>query len=181
MLDPLLADKIFANFSVFQSLPDVWGIDQLFPVLPLTNLHKPLNRRGIIQDITCDSDGRIDRYVESEGVEATLSLPAVSSARQLLGMFLAGAYQEILGDQHNLFGDTNSVDVYIGSEGDITLKHEILGSSVADVLCYVNYEPDSLFGRLAERIHAADISPELGQSYLDTLKLGLQSYTYFAV
>src|SRR5690606_38650144 len=101
----------FVNFSLFQPVPDGWGIDQIFPVLPLNWLDRPPTRRAVIQDITCDSDGRIDAYVDGQGVETTLPLPEWGEGEErLLGFFLVGAYQEILGDLHNLFGDTDSVD-----------------------------------------------------------------------
>src|SRR5690606_17438845 len=111
-LNEKLADKFFVNFSLFQSLPDIWGIDQIFPILPLENLDQPPTRRAVLQDITCDSDGRVDLYVDEQGVETTLPLPPYSADRPyLLCFFMTGAYQEILGDMHNLFGDTNSIDV----------------------------------------------------------------------
>src|SRR5690606_40332358 len=97
------------NFSLFQSVPDVWGINQIFPILPIAGLDQPTGTRAVLQDITCDSDGRIDQYVDGEGLETTLPLPANHDGE--LGIFMVGAYQEILGDMHNLFGDTDSVDV----------------------------------------------------------------------
>ena len=130
-LNEILADKLFVNFSVFQSVPDVWGIDQVFPVLPLSGLDQPATRRGVLQDITCDSDGRIDQYVDGEGVEATLPLP--ETLNRHLGIFMVGAYQEILGDMHNLFGDTDSVDVNLNERGEIELTHAIQGDTVSSV------------------------------------------------
>ncbi|HEY9121121.1 MAG TPA: biosynthetic arginine decarboxylase, partial [Marinobacter sp.] len=108
-LNEKLAEKLFVNFSLFQSLPDVWGIDQIFPIMPINGLNRPLTRRAVIQDITCDSDGRIDRYVDGQGIETTFPLPEETPEEpMLMGFFMTGAYQEILGDMHNLFGDTHS-------------------------------------------------------------------------
>ncbi len=127
-----LADKLFVNFSLFQSVPDVWGIDQIFPVLPLSGLDREPSRRAVIQDITCDSDGRIDGYVDGQGVESTLPLPEWrDDEERLMGFFLVGAYQEILGDLHNLFGDTDSVDASLDADGQWHFDHLLRGDRVA--------------------------------------------------
>ncbi len=149
-LNEKLAEKLFVNFSLFQSLPDVWGgIDQIFPVMPINGLNRSLNRRAVIQDITCDSDGRIDQYVDGQGIETTLPLPEHDPEFPLLmGFFMTGAYQEILGDMHNLFGgDTHSVDVKLDQQGgQYQVGGEPItgGDTVAKVLRYVNFEPANL-------------------------------------
>ncbi|WP_043528439.1 biosynthetic arginine decarboxylase [Litchfieldella xinjiangensis] len=174
-----LADKLFVNFSLFQSLPDVWGIKQIFPVLPLTGLDRETTRRGLIQDITCDSDGRIDRYVDGQGVETTLPLPEWrEDEEKLLGFFLVGAYQEILGDLHNLFGDTDSVDAALDSEGNWVLSQAIHGDTVADVLDYVNFDAEVLRKRLAAQLGDSALSEEERTLFLDDLSAGLEGYTY---
>lgn len=175
-LNETLADKLFVNFSVFQSVPDVWGIDQIFPVLPLSGLDQPATRRGVLQDITCDSDGRIDQYVDGEGVETTLPLP--EDLNDHLGIFMVGAYQEILGDMHNLFGDTDSVDVNLTEEGGIELSHAIQGDTVSSVLRYVNFDPDLLLATLEERCHQAQLDDAERQRFLGEIRDGLAGYTY---
>jgi arginine decarboxylase len=178
-LNEKLADKVFVNFSLFQSLPDIWGIDQIFPILPLTGLDKPPTRRGIIQDITCDSDGRIDHYVDSSGVESTLPMPEFEPGKpQLLGFFLTGAYQEILGDLHNLFGDTDAVDVFLDPEGHPILEHPQSGDTVDKVLKYVNYDPELLMRSFRAKMVGAHVHDSLKKSYLDELAAGLNGYTY---
>ncbi|RCV86103.1 biosynthetic arginine decarboxylase [Billgrantia montanilacus] len=174
-----LADKLFVNFSLFQSVPDVWGIDQIFPVLPLTGLDREPTRRGVIQDITCDSDGRIDGYVDGQGVETTLPLPEwQEDEERLLGFFLVGAYQEILGDLHNLFGDTDSVDAALGEDERWVLSHAQQGDRVADVLAYVNFDAEVLRERLAGQLSESGLSHEEQVQFLDDLSAGLQGYTY---
>jgi arginine decarboxylase len=175
-LNELLADKLFVNFSVFQSVPDVWGIDQIFPVLPLSGLDQPATRRGVLQDITCDSDGRIDQYVDGEGVESSLPLPENINGH--LGIFMVGAYQEILGDMHNLFGDTDSVDVNLTEQGGIELTHAIQGDTVSSVLRYVNYDPDRLLDTLERRCHQAQLDDAERQRFLGEIRDGLAGYTY---
>ncbi|WP_110685877.1 biosynthetic arginine decarboxylase [Salinicola aestuarinus] len=174
-----LADKLFVNFSLFQSLPDVWGIDQVFPVLPLTGLERPPTRRGVIQDITCDSDGRIDLYVDGQGLESTLPLPEwEDDDDKLLGLFLVGAYQEILGDLHNLFGDTDSVDVALDANGDWQLSHVQQGDAVADVLGYVNFDAEALKQQLTQQLIASSLSAEERVQFVEELSAGLSGYTY---
>ena len=174
-----LADKLFVNFSLFQSVPDVWGIQQIFPVLPLTGLDQEPVRRGVIQDITCDSDGRIDGYVDGQGVESTLPLPEWQEGdEQLLGFFLVGAYQEILGDLHNLFGDTDSVDAMLDEQGNWTFSHIQQGDRVADVLSYVNFDAEVLRNNLAEQLAASGLEEAEQRRFLDDLSEGLSGYTY---
>ncbi|SFH54558.1 biosynthetic arginine decarboxylase [Modicisalibacter xianhensis] len=174
-----LADKLFVNFSLFQSVPDVWGIKQVFPVLPLSGLDRDPTRRGVIQDITCDSDGRIDNYVDGQGLETTLPLPEWDDDDdKLLGMFLVGAYQEILGDLHNLFGDTDSVDAALDGDGQWRLSNLQHGDSVGDVLRYVNFDAGVLRERLKAQLDASDLSRDEHAEFLDDLAAGLEGYTY---
>lgn len=178
-LNEKLAEKLFVNFSLFQSLPDVWGIDQIFPVTPINGLNRPLNRRAVIQDITCDSDGRIDQYVDGQGIETTLPLPEeVPGEPLLMGFFMTGAYQEILGDMHNLFGDTHSVDVRLNAQGDYDIGTPITGDTVAKVLRYVNFEPDNLLADYRAKFVASSLSAETQAQLLGELKAGLEGYTY---
>ena len=178
-LNEKLADKLFVNFSLFQSLPDVWGIKQVFPVLPLSGLDKPPTRRGIIQDITCDSDGRIDQYVDGQGLETTLPLPEWSEDEEkLLGFFLTGAYQEILGDLHNLFGDTDSVDVVLDDQGKPQLENIIKGDTVDRVLGYVNFNPSELLQALREQLDISQLTPSEKTHFLQLFEEGLNGYTY---
>lgn len=178
-LNEKLAEKLFVNFSLFQSLPDVWGIDQIFPVMPINGLNRPLNRRAVIQDITCDSDGRIDQYVDGQGTETTLPLPEDHPGEPLLmGFFMTGAYQEILGDMHNLFGDTHSVDVRLGRNGGFKLGAPITGDTVAKVLRYVNFEPETLIQTYRDKFSASDLSQQSQTELLAELTAGLEGYTY---
>ncbi|QQK62895.1 biosynthetic arginine decarboxylase [Cobetia sp. cqz5-12] len=178
-LNEKLADKLFVNFSLFQSLPDIWGIEQIFPILPLTGLDRAPTRRGVIQDITCDSDGRIDTYVDDQGLDATLPLPEWhADEEKLLGFFMVGAYQEILGDLHNLFGDTDSVDASLDDDGQWQLSHAIQGDSVAQVLRYVNFDPEQLAARLARQLKSSNLNALEQADLLEDLKAGLDGYTY---
>ncbi|WP_322002215.1 biosynthetic arginine decarboxylase [Marinobacter alexandrii] len=178
-LNEKLAEKLFVNFSLFQSLPDVWGIDQIFPVMPISGLNRPMNRRAVIQDITCDSDGRIDRYVDGQGTETTLPLPEETPGEPLLmGFFMTGAYQEILGDMHNLFGDTHSVDVQLNPEGGFSIGQPITGDTVSKVLRYVNFEPEALLQTYRRKFDASDLSESQRTQLLAELTAGLEGYTY---
>ncbi len=181
LLDELrerLADKFFVNFSLFQSLPDAWGIDQVFPILPLSGLNKAPERRAVILDITCDSDGAIDHYVDGLGIESTLPVPAwTEDAPYLLGFFLVGAYQEILGDLHNLFGDTDVAEVKIGPTGEITMLKITAGDTVEDVLRYVNLCSDS-FVRAYRELVRQHVPKGEQRAILSELEAGLRGYTY---
>ncbi|MBF8222910.1 biosynthetic arginine decarboxylase [Halomonas sp. 328] len=174
-----LADKLFVNFSLFQSVPDVWGIRQIFPVLPLSGLDREPTRRAVVQDITCDSDGRIDNYVDGEGVETTLPLPEwADDEEKLMGFFLVGAYQEILGDLHNLFGDTDSVDAALDADGDWVLSEAIHGDTVAQVLRHVNFDTEVLRRHLAGQLAASGLETSEREAFLEDLSAGLEGYTY---
>ncbi|MGO2169077.1 biosynthetic arginine decarboxylase [Pseudoalteromonas sp.] len=178
-LNEKLADKLFVNFSLFQSLPDVWGIQQLFPVMPIENLDKPLTQRAIIQDITCDSDGQIREYVEGSGIETSLPIPEYKQGQQYhIAMFMVGAYQEILGDLHNLFGDTDSVHVELTEQG-YQLNNAIKGDSVKDVLKFVGYDSEILADTFAKTVHQLAVSEPVKAQYIDELNAGLAGYTYF--
>lgn len=182
LLDELhdkLAEKLFLNFSVFQSMPDVWALDQIFPILPLQGLDQPPTRRAVLQDLTCDSDGCIEHYVDREGVETTLPLPPRQAGEPCrLGIFLLGAYQEILGDMHNLFGDTASVNVVLGEDGGYRLVEPARGDTVADLLRYVRFEPEELRAVYRARIAAAGLGLDQQTAYLRELEAGLESSTY---
>lgn len=181
-LNEKLADKMFVNFSLFQSLPDVWGIEQLFPIMPLKYLDQELSSRAVIQDITCDSDGQITQYADGAGIETSLPLPKYQSqCDYLIGMFMVGAYQEILGDLHNLFGDTDSVHVEIdeSEKEGYRLTKLIKGESVTDVLKHVHFQPEKLAESYIQQLSQTDISEQQKQSYIEQLQLGLEGYTYF--
>jgi arginine decarboxylase len=174
-----LADKYFCNLSIFQSLPDVWAIDQVFPIVPLQRLNERPTRRAVLHDITCDSDGRIDQYVNEDGVDSTLQLHALRPGEPYrLGIFLAGAYQEILGDLHNLFGDTHSVNVELDGAGSYRLTQPIEGDGVDDVLRYVHFDAEDLKRAYRSRVAAAELSAEQRDACLETLFAGLEGYTY---
>ncbi len=178
-LNEKLAGKYFCNFSLFQSLPDVWGIGQVFPVMPLQRLDEAPTNRIVIEDLTCDSDGRIDQYVDHEGIEATLPLhPLNAGEPYLIGVFMVGAYQEILGDLHNLFGDTDSVDVALDGNGGYRLTRPERGDTVEELLRYVHFEPEALLSAYKEKLSTAPVSHEQRQSCLDELSEGLKGYTY---
>jgi arginine decarboxylase len=174
-----LADKVFCNLSVFQSMPDVWGINQLFPIVPLQRLDEPPPRRAILHDLTCDSDGHIDRYVDASGAESTLPVHAVREGENyLLGFFLLGAYQEILGDMHNLFGDTDAVNVELDDDGGYRLVDPRHGDSVDELLRYVEFDPKCLMARYREKLNAAGLTDAERNMYLQALEGGLTGSTY---
>jgi len=174
-----MADKVFCNFSLFRSLPDVWAIDQIFPIVPLQRLDEKPDHRGIIHDITCDSDGMIENYVDAQGIEGSLPLHDIKKDEDyLLGLFMVGAYQEILGDIHNLFGDTNSVHVVVNGDGSHYIDTLIQGASVDTVLRAVHFNPEELQAIYEVKVEATDLHPDLSKFYLKELKNGLHGYTY---
>ena len=178
-LNEKLADKYFCNFSLFQSLPDVWAIQQLFPIVPLNRLNEQPDRRAVLQDLTCDSDGRIDLYVDREGVESTLPVHTLRAKEPyLLGMFMVGAYQEILGDLHNLFGDTDSVNIELQDDGSYSLTQAELGDTVDDVLRYVHFDSEELLKQYRRKIARVDLEEDVRNTYLEELEAGLRGYTY---
>lgn len=183
-LPVMLADIYYGNFSVFQSLPDIWAIDQLFPIMPIHRLHEKPERQAVIADITCDCDGKIDRFSYLGDTQRTLPLhPLVADSEYYLGVFLVGAYQETLGDLHNLFGDTNVVSVHLEPDGDFEFVREFQGDSIADVLSYVEYEPKNVleqFRRVVERaVRDGRISVEQRQNMLQAFRDSLNGYTFF--
>jgi len=178
-LKQITADKLFINMSVFQSLPDIWAIDQVFPILPAQRLDEPATRRGVLRDLTCDSDGRVDLYVDGEGIEHSLPVHALRADEEyLLAILMVGAYQEILGDLHNLFGDTDSVDVYLSPSGEPVLGMPRSGDTAEQLLAYVHFAPDELRASYARKIAAAGLDEEDQSYFLRALSEGLSGYTY---
>ena len=181
-LDKLLADKYFCNFSLFQSLPDSWAIDQLFPIVPLQRLDERPTRSATIQDITCDSDGKIANFVTNRHLSHILPVHTIKkNDPYYLGVFLVGAYQEILGDMHNLFGDTNAVHISV-KDGKYNIDHIFDGETVEEVLSYVQYNPKKLVRQLeiwvTKSVKAGKISLEEGKEFLSNYRSGLYGYTY---
>ena len=176
-LNEKLASRLFVNFSMFQSLPDVWGINQIFPILPLEGLHRPPTQRALIRDMTCDSDGRLDHYVDGDGIEATLPLPEGDDVRYL-AFFLTGAYQEILGDMHNLFGDTDAADIRVDDNSAVQVTHMTWGQTLGQVLELVNYRPEQLLEQLSQQLDAAGLPGDQRQQLLQRVRDGLEAYTY---
>jgi arginine decarboxylase len=181
-LERQLSDTYFCNFSVFQSLPDSWAIDQLFPVVPIHRLHEEPTRRAVLADITCDSDGKIDRFIDRRDVKPVLELHPFGEDDYYLGIFLVGAYQEILGDLHNLFGDTNTLHVTLAEGGGYHIDHVLTGDTVTDVLKYVSYDRDDLVARVrraTERsLRSGRITFEESRTLLRVYEQGLAGYTY---
>jgi arginine decarboxylase len=181
-LQALLSDTYFCNFSVFQSMPDSWAVKQLFPIMPIHRLTEPPVRRAVLGDITCDSDGKIDQFIDLRDVRNTLELHPFNGQPYVLGAFLLGAYQEILGDLHNLFGDTNAVHVSLEDDGQVNLDAVIKGDTVREVLNYVQYSADELTARMrkdVERaVRAGLISLEESRQLLRFYESGLEGYTY---
>lgn len=183
-IDVNLADIYYGNFSVFQSLPDSWAIDQLFPIMPVHRLKEPPQRQGIISDITCDSDGRIDHFIDPQGMKPMLDLhPLKDGEEYYLGVFLVGAYQETLGDLHNLMGDTNVVSIRASDDGTFEYVREIRGDSVSDVLSYVEYDPrrilENLRGSAERAVRMGRISPSERFAIMQAFEDGMRGYTYF--
>ena len=181
-LERALSDTYFCNFSMFQSLPDIWAIDQLFPIMPIHRLNEEPTRRAVLADITCDSDGKIDHFIDRRDVKSVLELHPVNGHDYYLGIFLIGAYQEILGDLHNLFGNTNTVHVSLASGGGYQIEHVVTGDTVTDVLRYVSYSREDLVAkvrRFAElAVRANRMSLEETRSMLRLYEEGLAGYTY---
>jgi arginine decarboxylase len=181
-LDAMLSDTYFCNFSLFQSMPDSWAINQLFPIMPIHRLDEEPLRQAVLGDITCDSDGKIDQFIDRRDVKRTLSLHPFNGSDYYLGSFLVGAYQEILGDLHNLFGDTNAVHVRLSESGEVILEHVIKGDSVREVLNYVQFSTDSLVSQLRRDVETAvregRLSYEESGRLLRFYEEGLQGYTY---
>ncbi len=183
-IETALADIYYGNFSVFQSLPDSWAIGHLFPILPIHRLNEVPSRNVILADITCDCDGKIDKFIDQHAVKNTLALHEINETEEYyLGVFLVGAYQETLGDLHNLLGDTNIVSVQITEDGDYELIKEIEGDSVEEILSYVEYDVKTMisdFRELAENaIRNKRITPKERQKIMKAFRSGLQGYSYY--
>jgi len=180
-IERALSDTYFCNFSVFQSLPDSWAIDQLFPIVPVHRLDERPTRRAVLADITCDSDGKIDRFIDPRDVRRTLALHAPNGGRYHLAVFLVGAYQEILGDLHNLFGDTNAVHVSLDDDG-YSIDHVVPGNTVTEVLAYVGYQRSELMTRIRRGAEAAlragRMSRRQARELVACYQRGLDAYTY---
>ncbi len=176
-----LADKLFCNFSLFQSLPDAWAIDQVFPIMPLQRLDERPTRMGLIRDLTCDSDGRVDMYVDSDGLESTLPIHDIATGEDyLLGFFMVGAYQEILGDMHNLFGDTDVANIDVEHDGSFQLQDIEHGDRAEELLEYVHIPAASLRAAYRRKITAAGLPAPQGTRMLDALEEALTSTTYLS-
>jgi arginine decarboxylase len=181
-LPRLLSDKYFCNFSLFQSLPDSWAIDQIFPIMPIHRLNEKPGRVATLQDITCDSDGKIDNFINAKNFSYYLPVHDLKKdSPYYIGVFLVGAYQEILGDLHNLFGDTNAVHVVI-KDDNYEIKQIIDGETVAEVLSYVQYNSKSLVRTMeiwvTSAVKAGKITASEGKEFLSNYRSGLYGYTY---
>ena len=176
-----LSDTYYCNFSVFQSMPDHWAIKQLFPVMPIHRLKEKPNREATIVDLTCDSDGKIDHFIDLHDVKTTISLHEIGDEPYYIGVFLVGAYQEILGDLHNLFGDTNAVHVSL-SNGSYRLDHVVQGDTVRDVVGYVQYNPQELVNKVRTAAEYASsqnlITLEEVRQFMSYYESGMSGYTY---
>jgi arginine decarboxylase len=178
-LDVILTDRYFCNFSLFQSLPDSWAIDQLFPVMPIHRLDSEPTRRGTLQDVTCDSDGKIDRFTGGKPFKASLELHAFSRDEPyILGIFLTGAYQEILGDMHNLFGDTNAVHLRLTDSG-YEIQDLVHGDTITEVLNYVQFDAQNLIGTFRKKVQKAPgLTRQEANAFIADFIAGLAGYTY---
>lgn len=181
-LPAMLAETYFCNFSLFQSLPDSWAIKQLFPVMPIHRLNEEPTHRAILGDITCDSDGKIDSFIDRRGVCKTLPLHGNNGQPYYVGAFLLGAYQEILGDLHNLFGDTNAAHISLSDQGEFVIETIIKGDTVTEVLDYVQFSGSELLSRLQTAVETAVLKNRIGQEeagdFLRLYEEGLRGYTY---
>lgn len=181
-LESLLADTYFCNFSAFQSIPDCWAVQQLFPVMPLQRLNEQPLRRAVLADITCDSDGKVDKFIDLRDVKETLELHDLNGHPYHICIFMVGAYQEILGDMHNLFGDINAVHVRLDESGMHHIEHVVRGDSVREVLSYVQYSEEDMADRMRRGIEssvrAKTISVEDAAYFLRRYEQGLRGYTY---
>jgi len=181
-LEAQLSDTYFCNMSIFQSMPDSWAIDQLFPIMPIHKLKQEPTCRGILADITCDSDGKVDRFIDQRDVKSVLELHPYDNTDYLLGVFLVGAYQEILGDLHNLLGDTNAVHVTIDDTGSFSIDEVIEGDTVREVLNYVQFDADDLKRAMFKTVERAlkdqKLSTEEARLLLKFYENGLEGYTY---
>ncbi len=183
-LPELLSDIYYGNFSLFQSLPDVWAMDQIFPIMPIHRLDEEPLREAVIADLTCDCDGKIDSFSTRDGIRPTLRLhPLRDGEDYYLGVFLIGAYQETLGDLHNLFADTNVVSIHINADGSFDFQREFRGDSIADVLKYVEYDPlvmEEQFRKRAESaVRKGLVTASQRRQMMNAFRASLDGYTYF--
>ncbi|MBB1607157.1 MULTISPECIES: arginine decarboxylase [unclassified Pseudomonas] len=180
-LNDKLADKYICNFSVFQSLPDTWAIGQVLPILPIHRLGEEPDRRAVLQDLTCDSDGKITQYVDEQSIETSLPVHDVKEGEDyLIGVFLVGAYQEILGDMHNLFGDTDSVNVYQSADGSFHHAGIETHDTIEDMLRYVHLSPEELMTHYRDKVAGAKLTARERTQFLDALRLGLTRSAYLS-
>jgi arginine decarboxylase len=181
-LDAMLSDTYFCNFSLFQSMPDSWAVKQLFPIMPIHRLEEPPTRNATLGDVSCDSDGKIDQFIDRRDVKRALPLHPFTGQDYYLGAFLVGAYQEILGDLHNLFGDTNAVHVSLNGSSEVILDTVIKGDTVREVLNYVEFNADNLLAQFRKDVESALREGKIG--YEESGRLlrfyedGLHGYTY---
>jgi arginine decarboxylase len=181
-LNGMLSDTYFCNFSLFQSMPDSWAVKQLFPIMPIHRLEEAPTRHAVLGDISCDSDGKVDQFIDRRDVKKTLPLHPFNGDSYILGAFLLGAYQEILGDLHNLFGDTNAVHVSLDENGDVVLDTVVQGDTVREVLAYVQYNSQTLLDAFRKDVERAVREQRIGYEesgrLLKFYEEGLQGYTY---
>ena len=184
-LNKILLETYFCNFSVFQSLPDSWAIDQLFPVMPIHRLNQTPSHEAVLADLTCDSDGKIDHFISESASTRTLNLHEYTGEPYFVGIFLVGAYQEILGGLHNLFGDTNVVHAELAEDGQWELSRLVEGDTIEEVLHYVQYNTENLMIQLYELLERAlktgRISATESAQIKKMFKQSLESYTYLVV
>jgi arginine decarboxylase len=180
----ILADIYYGNMSIFQSLPDSWAISQLFPVMPLHRLNEAARKRCVIADCTCDCDGRLDAFINRDGVDRSLAVHDLKKQSDyFLGVFLVGAYQETLGDLHNLFGDTHVVSIGLDDQGEMMIYREIPGDKVEDVVAFVEYSPRDMIAVFREKaenaVRSGRITPDERRYIVDLFEKGMEGYTYF--
>ena len=181
-LEAMLSDTYFCNFSLFQSMPDSWAVKQLFPIMPIHRLRQQPTRMAVLGDISCDSDGKVDQFIDRRDVKKTLPLHTFNGEPYYLASFLVGAYQEILGDLHNLLGDTHAVHVKLNENGAVVLEAVIRGDTCREVLDYVEFHPSSLMEQFRQDVEAAVMDGKIG--YEESGKLlkfyeeGIHGYTY---
>jgi arginine decarboxylase len=183
-MDAAIADVYYGNFSVFQSIPDFWAVDQLFPVMPIHRLNERPDRNAVIADITCDSDGKIDQFIDLHDVRHVIDLHELREGEEYyLGVFLVGAYQETIGDMHNLFGNTNVLHVRVGPRGEIEQSIEIAGDRIDEILAYMEYKPPDMLERIRKladaAAHARRLTAREKAAIVRAYKTGIQGYTYF--
>jgi arginine decarboxylase len=175
-----MVDRYFCNFSLFQSLPDSWAIDQIFPIMPIHRLNEEPTRRGTIQDVTCDSDGKIERFIGDRTHLPSLELhPFSDDDPYIIGIFLTGAYQEILGDLHNLFGDTNAVHIRLSQNDGYEVTDLVHGDTVTEVLAYVQFRASDLLATFRRKVgNATTLSRQEANAFIADYVAGLEGYTY---